>query len=104
MALPAHYSAITSVLLHLKQRLGSQLRIEHIIDWGSGTGSGLWLVPRCHQYVYLLFTRSRASLYAFQDEKNTDKMTAIASTIKSYVALEKREGLATIGEKLVVSE
>ncbi len=57
VALPAHYSATTSVLLHLKQRLGSQLRIEHIIDWGSGTGSGLWLVPRCHQYVYPLFTK-----------------------------------------------
>jgi hypothetical protein len=43
IALPAHYSAIISVFDHIKQRLEPSWAIERIIDWGSGTGSGLWL-------------------------------------------------------------
>lgn len=42
VALPAHYSAIFSVLDHLKQRLGPDWSIQHVIDWGAGTASGLW--------------------------------------------------------------
>lgn len=42
VALPAHYSAITAVLHHLKLRLGPILEANNIIDWGAGTGSGLW--------------------------------------------------------------
>lgn len=42
VALPAHYSAITTVLRHVRLRLGSLLDVERIIDWGAGTGSGLW--------------------------------------------------------------
>ena len=42
VALPAHYSAITAVLHHLKLRLGSVWEVNNIIDWGAGTGSGLW--------------------------------------------------------------
>jgi ribosomal protein RSM22 (predicted rRNA methylase) len=42
IALPAHYSAIFSVFDHLKRRLGPTWKIERIIDWGAGTGSGLW--------------------------------------------------------------
>ena len=42
VALPAHYSAISAVLDHLKQRLGPDWSVQHIIDWGAGTGSGLW--------------------------------------------------------------
>lgn len=44
VALPAHFSAIYSVLDHVKQRLGSEWQIERVIDWGAGTGSGLWSV------------------------------------------------------------
>jgi len=42
VALPAHYAAITAVLHHLKLRLGPTFEVNNIIDWGAGTGSGLW--------------------------------------------------------------
>lgn len=42
VALPAHFSAITAVLDHVKRRLEPEWRVERIIDWGAGTGSGLW--------------------------------------------------------------
>lgn len=44
IALPSHYAAIVAVLDHVKQRLGPNWVARHIIDWGSGTGSGLWSV------------------------------------------------------------
>lgn len=40
--LPAHYSAIFAVLQHVKHRLGSIWNVQHVIDWGSGIGGGLW--------------------------------------------------------------
>lgn len=43
VALPSHYAAIVAVLDHVKQRLGPSWNAHHVIDWGSGTGSGLWL-------------------------------------------------------------
>jgi ribosomal protein RSM22 (predicted rRNA methylase) len=52
VALPAHFSAIYSVLDHVKQRLGSEWQIERVIDWGAGTGSGLWLVMPLHKARY----------------------------------------------------
>lgn len=42
VALPAHYSAIISVLQHIKLRLEPTWEVNSIIDWGAGTGSGLW--------------------------------------------------------------
>lgn len=42
VALPAHYSAIYSVFDHVRQRLGPSWSIQRVIDWGCGTGSGLW--------------------------------------------------------------
>lgn len=42
IALPAHYSAIFSVLDHLSHRLGNNWVVERLIDWHAGTGSGLW--------------------------------------------------------------
>lgn len=45
VVLPAHYSAIAAVLDHVKQRLGPEWSLQHVIDWGAGTGSGLWYVP-----------------------------------------------------------
>lgn len=44
VALPAHFSAIYSVLDHVKQRLGPELQVKRVIDWCAGTGSGLWFV------------------------------------------------------------
>ncbi|KAF9486377.1 Rsm22-domain-containing protein [Pholiota conissans] len=86
VALPAHYSAISSVLHHLQQRLGPEFQIDKVIDWGAATGSGLW-----------------ASLYAFQKEMGPENQTALASNIKTYVGIDKREGLVAIGEKLVAN-
>lgn len=42
VALPAHYSAIVSVLDHVKRRLEPEWKVERVYDWGAGTGSGLW--------------------------------------------------------------
>lgn len=44
VALPSHYAAIVAVLNHVKQRIGPTWAAQHIIDWGCGTGSGLWSV------------------------------------------------------------
>ncbi|KAF8167449.1 mitochondrial small ribosomal subunit Rsm22-domain-containing protein [Crassisporium funariophilum] len=88
VALPAHYSAIIAVLNHLKQRMDPAWAPERIIDWGAGTGSGLW-----------------ASLYSFQkpssEAEDVQDYLATNSTISSYVGIEKREGLVVIGKKLV---
>lgn len=70
IALPAHYSAITAVLRHARLRLDSALEVDQIIDWGAGTGSGLWCVQAL-QLSYLIieppttgrhFTPSRGTL------------------------------------------
>lgn len=42
VALPAHYSATYAVLDHIKHRLGDEWKIQSIMDWGAGVGSGLW--------------------------------------------------------------
>lgn len=44
IALPAHYSAIRAVLTHVSHRLGPDWSVSRVIDWGTATGSGLWLV------------------------------------------------------------
>lgn len=44
VALPAHYSAIAVVLNHARVRLGPRWNIDRVIDWGAGTGSGLWCI------------------------------------------------------------
>lgn len=44
VALPAHYSVIYAVLDHVKQRLGPEWQVEHVVEWGTATGSGLWFV------------------------------------------------------------
>lgn len=51
VALPAHYSAIYSVLDHIKQRLGPEWELERVIDWGAATGSGLWSVQSVDENV-----------------------------------------------------
>jgi ribosomal protein RSM22 (predicted rRNA methylase) len=52
IALPAHYSAIFSVLDHVKRRLGPTWKIERVIDWGAATGSGLWFDLFSHALSY----------------------------------------------------
>ena len=53
VALPAHFSAIYSVLNHIKQRLGSKWQVKRVVDWNAGTGSGLWLVdPLSYTHHY----------------------------------------------------
>ncbi|KAJ3571566.1 hypothetical protein NP233_g3678 [Leucocoprinus birnbaumii] len=88
IALPAHYSAIYAVLDHVKRRLGPAWQPERVLDWGAGVGSGLW-----------------ASLYSFQGPEAADKLVTdlrIAdSMLKSYVCIEKRNGLTEIGRKLM---
>ncbi|KAI0692972.1 mitochondrial small ribosomal subunit Rsm22-domain-containing protein [Cytidiella melzeri] len=90
VALPSHYAAIFAVLDHVKQRLGPNWTAQHVIDWGSGTGSGLW-----------------AATQVFQNPSTTETLglggdVQIAnSTIKTYLGLDKREGLVSIGRRLL---
>lgn len=86
VALPAHFSAIYSVLDHVKQRLGSEWKIERVIDWGAGTGSGLW-----------------ASACSFQNSQGTnmEKLSLGDSNIQSYLGIDKREGLVAIAKRLL---
>ncbi|PPQ72470.1 hypothetical protein CVT24_003094 [Panaeolus cyanescens] len=87
VALPAHYAAIMAVLHHIKTRVDPAWTPKNVIDWGSATGSGLW-----------------ASLHAFQQSTgpaDVTSPTANNSTIKSYIGIDKREGLINIGKTLV---
>ncbi|KAI0348145.1 Rsm22-domain-containing protein [Trametopsis cervina] len=90
VALPSHYSAIVAVLDHVKHRLGPSWTAEHVIDWGSGTGSGLW-----------------AAAHVFQKVPPSDTLEEVIepqisnSTIMTYLGLDKRDGLVTIGRRLL---
>ena len=44
IAMPGHYTAIYSVFKHLEHRMTGALEVEHVIDWGAGSYSGLWYV------------------------------------------------------------
>ncbi|KAL0577279.1 37S ribosomal protein S22 [Marasmius crinis-equi] len=86
VALPSHYSAIKSVLGHLKHRMDPDWKIQRVIDWGAGTGGGLW-----------------AALHTFQDNFTSDMEVLKASdaSLTSYVGIEKRDGLVSIGKRLL---
>lgn len=89
VALPAHFAAISSVLDHIKQRLGPDWNVGRVIDWGSGTGSGLW-----------------ASLYSFQRSlsgpDNLEQDPRISNTtVLSYLGIDKRDGLVKIAKRLL---
>ncbi|TFK41920.1 mitochondrial small ribosomal subunit Rsm22-domain-containing protein [Crucibulum laeve] len=105
IALPAHYSAIISVFDHLKHRLDSSWEVERVIDWGAGAGSGLWFVGSAH-FTITAHGNFRASLYSFQsndpsiDSESHEHFAIANSTVKSYLGVEKREGLVTIGKRL----
>lgn len=105
VALPAHFSAIYSVLDHVKQRLGSEWQVERVIDWCAGTGSGLWLVML---FVHtLLLTRNyRASACSFQKTPATEMggLSLGDSKIQTYLGIDKRDGLVAIAKRLLQSE
>ncbi|KAG6851369.1 hypothetical protein H0H93_005767 [Arthromyces matolae] len=86
VALPAHYSAILAVFNHIKQRLEPSWKVERIINWGAGTGSGIW-----------------AALHTFQSPQGTqaveNKLVA-DSTVVSYTGIDKRDGLVSIAKRL----
>ncbi|KAJ7597360.1 mitochondrial small ribosomal subunit Rsm22-domain-containing protein [Mycena floridula] len=88
VALPAHYSAIIAVLDHVKHRLESDWCIKRVVDWGAGTGSGIW-----------------AALQVFQNPEfansQEEDVKLSNSTVESYFAIEKRDGLSAIGKRLV---
>ncbi|KAI0081133.1 Rsm22-domain-containing protein [Panus rudis PR-1116 ss-1] len=90
VALPAHYSVIYSVLDHVKQRLGPNWQVDQVIDWGAGTGSGLW-----------------ASVHSFQNQedfRSTDEFhdpEISQTTLSSYIGIDKRDGLVSIGKRLL---
>ncbi|CAK5280377.1 unnamed protein product [Mycena citricolor] len=89
VALPAHFSAITAVLDHVKKRLEPEWRVERILDWGSGAGSALW-----------------GSAYSFQ-EPNAGGITEVTdrtlsnTSLRQYIGIDKREGLVTVSRRLL---
>ncbi|TFK56512.1 Rsm22-domain-containing protein [Heliocybe sulcata] len=86
IALPAHYSVIYSVFDHVKRRLGPDWKVGRVIDWGAGTGSGLW-----------------AAAHSFQSaDEMIDSQLALSSVV-NYIGIEKREGLLSMGKRLLQS-
>ncbi|KAI6136262.1 mitochondrial small ribosomal subunit Rsm22-domain-containing protein [Pisolithus sp. B1] len=84
--LPLHYSAVYAVFHHLKHRLGQTWNVQRVIDWGAGTGSGLW-----------------AALNAFRGNLTSGEAGSLVSdsSITSYVGIDKRDGLVGIGKELL---
>ena len=105
VALPAHFSAIYSVLDHVKERLGSKWQIERVIDWCAGTGSGLWLVM-LFVHTPVLIHNYRASACTFQKLRGTDmeNLSLGDSEIQSYLGIDKRDGLVAIAKRLLQGE
>ncbi|THH19690.1 hypothetical protein EW146_g1524 [Bondarzewia mesenterica] len=89
IALPAHYSAIYAVLDHARLRLGSNWNVETVLDWGAGTGSGLWAAAHVFQKG------------ASEDRSALESRSIADSTIANYVGVDKREGLLSIGKRLI---
>jgi ribosomal protein RSM22 (predicted rRNA methylase) len=54
IAFPAHYSAILAVLHHSRKRLGPSWTIQNVVEWGAGTGSGLWYEKTLHLHPHCL--------------------------------------------------
>ncbi|GBE77480.1 Rsm22-cox11 tandem protein 2, mitochondrial [Sparassis crispa] len=90
VALPSHYSAVYAVLNHVKQRLGPGWSIDRVIDWGCGTGTGLW-----------------ATSHSFQKEVQLELLPSVddaqlsSSSVSTYLGIDKREGLVSIGKRLL---
>ncbi|THH04971.1 hypothetical protein EW145_g5134 [Phellinidium pouzarii] len=86
VALPAHYSIVYAVLDNLNHRLGEEWKMQHVLEWGSGVGSGLW-----------------ASMHAGQDlaRDRSQGFLLSQSTISSYLGIEKRVGLSLMAKRLI---
>lgn len=87
--------------------MGSDWTIDNVIDFGAGTGSGLWYVPLV-QSLGASHIILRASVYAFQNkdvkaDDDSKHKTALDTTIKFYKGIDKRAGLVSIGEIIVGS-
>jgi ribosomal protein RSM22 (predicted rRNA methylase) len=90
VSLPPKYSVIYRVLSDLRWRLGDDVRIGRVLEWGGGLGSGVW-----------------AALNAFQKEgvDNTMATSVLAdSTIDMYWAFDRNRGLVEMGKRLVAGE
>ncbi|PIL31515.1 hypothetical protein GSI_06217 [Ganoderma sinense ZZ0214-1] len=92
VALPSHYSAIYAVFEQLKQRLGPDWQVDHIMDWGAATGSGLWASGHAFQ---------RPSDMGGRSSLDTEDVQISHTSLGSYLGIDKREGLARIGKRLV---
>ncbi|OSX67019.1 hypothetical protein POSPLADRAFT_1164299 [Postia placenta MAD-698-R-SB12] len=90
VALPSHYAAIVAVLDHVKRRLEPDWTIERVIDWGSGTGTGLWASS------YSFPKQAYQDNYADADDAQLSR-----STVSTYLGIDRREGLVNIGRRLV---
>ncbi|KAI0323089.1 mitochondrial small ribosomal subunit Rsm22-domain-containing protein [Amylostereum chailletii] len=90
VALPAHYSAIYSVLNHTRQRLGPEWEVETVYDWGAGTGSAFWAASHVFQAEDI-----------WKDYTTIEERQLSQSTLSSYVAIDNREGLTRIGKRLL---
>ncbi|KAJ7150294.1 Rsm22-domain-containing protein [Mycena filopes] len=90
VALPAHYSAITAVFDHVKRRLEPEWRVERIIDWGAGTGSGLWSGAYAFQ-----------ELHTSEEPKEVTDLVISNTTVRHYLGVDKREGLVAVGKRLL---
>ncbi|KAK2461490.1 hypothetical protein APHAL10511_005953 [Amanita phalloides] len=90
VALPAHYSAIRAVLSHVRKRLGPSWSVNNVIDWGAGVGSGLWATV--HSFQVSEFE---------QDPIEASDPCLSGSTISHYIGIDKRDGLVSMGKRLV---
>ncbi|KIL01021.1 hypothetical protein PAXRUDRAFT_821028 [Paxillus rubicundulus Ve08.2h10] len=84
--LPAHYSDIYAVLHHVKHRLGASWNVDRVIDWGCGTGGGLWAALNTFQKTCL--TPGEGPFLA-------------NSSVIAYLGIDKRDGLVSIGKQLL---
>ncbi|KZS91904.1 hypothetical protein SISNIDRAFT_456089, partial [Sistotremastrum niveocremeum HHB9708] len=89
VALPPQYSAIRRVLAEITWRAGRDVEIERVMEWGGGTGAGLW-----------------GALHSFQRSVSEGEEEAIETklehtTVRMYDIFDKREGLVSLGKKLV---
>ena len=106
IAFPAHYSAILAVLRHLQKRLGPSWSVQNAIEWGAGTGSGLWCENTLHLPPHRLSYAYRASVHTFQlpkPEQDLQDLQLSGSSIAKYICIDKRDGLTSIGKRLVNS-
>lgn len=83
VGIPPQYAALYCVLRELVWRVESEVEIERIMEWGGGTGAGMW-----------------ATLHAFQ-RTNEDEPSIASSSVKSYVVFDKRDGLVALGKRLL---